>query len=42
MSSKDQRLIDEGWKVIHFWEHEIAENLEKCVRQIMQEIENAS
>lgn len=30
---KDRRLKDEGWKIIHIWEHEI-ENLELSIKKI--------
>lgn len=31
-------LIAMGWKVIRFWEHEIKEELEKCVERVKKEI----
>ncbi|MEM3846110.1 MAG: very short patch repair endonuclease [Candidatus Parvarchaeota archaeon] len=34
--AKDLRLKESGWKTIHFWEHEISENPEKCVTEIRE------
>jgi DNA mismatch endonuclease (patch repair protein) len=34
------RLRREGWAVMRIWEHEIEENLERCVRRIESKIES--
>jgi len=31
-------LLQMGWKVIRFWEHEIKENVEICVKRVKEEI----
>lgn len=31
-------LMKMGWKVVRFWEHEIKENLEICVKRVREEI----
>ncbi len=31
-------LTEMGWKVIRFWEHEINEDVEKCVERVKKEI----
>jgi DNA mismatch endonuclease (patch repair protein) len=37
-SAKDLRLKEEGWEIIHIWEHEISEDSLKCVSSINQAI----
>ncbi len=37
--AKDERLKENGWFCIHFWDHEISENLEKCVMEIKKILE---
>tara|TARA_B100000315_G_scaffold36133_1_gene30852 strand:- start:2123 stop:2527 length:405 start_codon:yes stop_codon:yes gene_type:complete len=34
----NQELKRREWKVIRFWEHEIKENIEKCIRKVKEEI----
>ncbi len=34
-SEKDKRLVDDKWTVIHIWEHSIDEDLENCVKTIL-------
>ena len=35
---KDQKLIAEGWTVIHFWGKEILKNTDECVKVIEETI----
>mgnify|MGYP000896860979 CR=1 FL=1 len=37
---KDQKLLFEGWTVIHFWGKEILQNPEECVKVIEETIFN--
>ncbi len=30
----NQLLIEKGWKVIRFWEHEIKDDVERCVQKV--------
>jgi DNA mismatch endonuclease (patch repair protein) len=32
---KDIRLESDGWKILHFWEHEIKNNLDDCIQRIL-------
>jgi len=32
-------LEKEGWKVIRIWEHELRDNMEKCVKRIKKELD---
>jgi DNA mismatch endonuclease (patch repair protein) len=34
----NQRLRDEGWKVVRFWGKEIEKNIDKCLSKILLEI----
>lgn len=34
----NEMLIAMGWKVIRFWEHEIKEDVEKCVTKVKEAI----
>ncbi len=36
---KDIRLEGSGWKILHFWEHDVKKNPEKCVIEIMNALE---
>lgn len=38
--AKDRRLTEEGWIILHFWEHEILTDLESCVRYIERKIQS--
>lgn len=31
-------LSNEGWTVIRFWEHEIKNNIDKCIRDIIKQL----
>jgi len=33
-----QRLTKDGWLVLRFWEHEIKENLQKVVANVMRAV----
>ncbi len=33
--AKDARLIEYGWQVLHFWEHEIKYDPQKCAEKII-------
>lgn len=33
-------LIELGWEVIRFWEHELKEDTEQCVKKLIQTIKN--
>ena len=35
---KDQKLIAEGWTVIHFWGKEILKNTDECIKVIEETI----
>lgn len=35
----NKKLIDDGYKILRFWEHEINNNLENCVEKIKEELE---
>ena len=35
---KDQKLIAEGWTVIHFWGQEILKNTDECIKVIEETI----
>lgn len=32
---KDIRLESDGWKILHFWEHEIKNDLNDCIQRIL-------
>ena len=32
------RLISQGWTVLHFWEHEIKDDLDRCVRDLLGQL----
>lgn len=34
-------LIDQGWEVLRFWEHEIGSDLEGCVAKILKAVRNS-
>ena len=34
----NEMLIEMGWKVFRFWEHEIKEDVEKCVTMVREKI----
>ena len=34
----DRQLIDLGWKPVHFWEKDVLKNTERCVKEIIQAI----
>ena len=38
----DRSLIDDGWVVLHYWEHEINSSLELCANEIVQLVRNMS
>lgn len=31
----DQKLIDDGWIVVHFWEKEVLKNTEYCLERVL-------
>ena len=33
--AKDKRLTESGWRVLHFWEHEIKLDLQRCAEKII-------
>ena len=37
--AKDARLVESGWAVLHFWEHDAKKDPEKCVLGIMKALE---
>ena len=37
----NQKLIQKGYNILRFWEHDINENPEKCIRKIIKIIKEA-
>ena len=40
--AKDFRLEEGGWAVLHFWEHQVVEDIGRCVSEIRKQLERAS
>jgi DNA mismatch endonuclease (patch repair protein) len=38
----NQKLKEEGWKVLRFWDNEIKKNLDECVSEILKAYEEKS
>ena len=36
----DAKLLDEGWTILHFWEWEILEDVERCKKKIFNSLVN--
>jgi very-short-patch-repair endonuclease len=39
---RDIRLIERGWKIKRFWAQEVRDDLDRCVREVVQLIEGAN
>lgn len=38
----NKKLLDEGWQVVRFWEHEIKKDIETCIDRVINLIQNSS
>jgi len=34
--AKDARLMESGWQVLHFWEHDVKKDAKKCAGKIIE------
>ncbi len=39
--AKDSRLASQGWAIMHFWEHEVKENVESCADKVSSKLGKA-
>lgn len=39
--AKDCRLASQGWTIMHFWEHEVKENVESCADKVSSKLGKA-